>query len=336
MTTIDLSKPCDRKQAQALSHDELNEIWVPDRHVWSKVDNDELKRRKQEWKCVQRSLKSYGVTEFRGSYLKAHKELYFKGEVSPNGISMNCIQGSGIFSSSYTLFYLWYYPNLTSERCKDIIEYFNQPYFVSRGAYDLLTTREKLFFRINQGNYTANGEYGFMGERMGIIAPHLLGEKGEDTCFEKVSESKQISAMGIIGLLAESRGCLTKPVPYLYRPGRYIWRQASYYLAGYVREDEINSAALKSCRPDEEFRLQNLIKGWNLTSRMLISAIEALLFFDSHPDTVKDNDKVNACRNEILSQYESGEFAEPMNALFELVKTNGLGNTTPDQLRTLI
>lgn len=49
-----------------------------------------------------------------------------------------------------------------------------------------------------------------------------------------------------------------------------------------------------------------------------------VLFFDEHPNTSKDDPHAIALKDKLLSEYESGEFPEPMQALWDEAKAEGI------------
>lgn len=339
MTTVDLTRSVLTFDHRQLTQDELNSIWSPHLRYWQNLTQDEIKSRKEEWKLIQRSLKEYGATEFRGSYLKQHKELFFTGSVNPDLISDNGRQGNSTCSGTFSLFYLWYHPKLTQELCRELISHFAQSFFSLSGRlYDLETMRSRLFHRLGQGDYTINGEYGFMGERMSIIAPNLLGEKGEGCLIDSGANAAPIPPAGPIWVMVGSCGALFNPESCIYQTGNYIWPQASYYLDKYVLEfaQLLREDAGGGFLPQDEMVKRNKLKGAQVVLEQLIKRVESLVFFRDIAEIKHDHPNAIACYKMLMSQYEGGEYSPILNAVFELVKKKGISKVKPKQLLDLV
>lgn len=342
MMEIDTFKPMRQSERRQLGTAELNQIWVQHRHLWDEITKSELGQRKDQWKCIHRSLKGFVESRYGSvsGYLKHHKQLYFKGEVLRDSLSEGQ-SGSEIFFTSFSLFYLWYIPVLDDQLCQEIIHYYNRPYFwrtEDLGSNDLFNMRENLLFELNRCDYgKLNGEYGFMGPRMSIIAPNLLGEKGEPAIFDRPSAPGRVAhPRGVINSLSSTRIILVKPDQDIYRPGRYLWPRGSYYLKGLGGIYIDNLENLKDKQSPQYRASETRVKSSLSSARLLINAVGSLVHFQQDPDINSGHPNAIACRNEIMEQYENGEFAEPMNQLFEMVKSDGLGNTPEKALLEIL
>ena len=338
MSVVDLTQPVLKFDHRQLSQDELNSIWSPHKCYWDNLTKDEVKTRKEEWKLIQRSLKEYGATEFRGSYLKQHKELYFTGNVSPELIADSGRQGSLKCSATFSLFYLWYHPGLTQDLCVELIQYFAQPFFSLSGRlYDLERMRSQLFYRIGQGDYTQNGEYGFMGKRMSVIVPNLLGYNGEEGVIDAGTNVPPFPSSGAVRVIAGSCRAFITPELCIYRPGDYLWPQGSYYLKGYLEEYRNLLKEQKDGFESREAALKNnLIRSAEVILGLLIQRIESLLFFSDIAEIKHDHPNAIACYELIMGQYKNGEFSPCLNSAFDLIKNKGISKVKPKHLLEII
>ena len=336
MNEIDTFKTFEGK-IHDLSLEQLNSIWVPDQSMWQELSKDEIAIRKQEWKFIQRSLKEFASTEIRGSYIKAHKNLFFKGTVTHDDFSTYPLLSHSSFAGCYPLFYLWYLPKLTEEKCKEIVEYFCRPIFVMGEPIDLQGMRRAILSQVREFEYKPNGEYGFMGERMRMIAPLLLGEKGEKTRMDALSKYNRVGIGGGTSVIASTMACLRSPEYYCYSKFRYLWPQASYDLKEYITLSfEMTETLEQDPNQVDASTHKNNLRSFNIRMNSLIRTVEGFVHFDSHPDVNNAHPQAIACRDEIMAQYENGEFAEEMNKLFQMVKQKGMGKVTLDDVLSLV
>jgi len=332
--------------------EEINQILVPHKYLWDEMSKQEKEQRKLEWKKINHSLKVLARIEFRGSYMKAHKEFFMHGVVKQPFLkiidTLNTYYEKEIefnefikknqgwhtgeveFAGAFPLFYMWYLPKMNEQLADEIITHFSGDLFNWGGGYaGLFGARRLLWKSFIQGDYRENGTYCALGPRMQYIAPRMIGDKRRTALFDQKATTadsnfdftinKFIPRMNVTSILKGDEFSVNKI-------NQFIWPQASWYLDQHLIF--LRNIENKSNINNFNYRCQELLE--------LIISIECLVFFEQHPETSKECDFSIECQQQITQQYQNGEFSPEMNQLFELVDDRGVGKTSVEDVLELI
>ncbi len=297
---------------------------MPDQAEWLASNKKNLAARKEEWKLIQPSLKKFiNMNQLPSGSLSVHKSLFFKGEIPDDYMdelarkdkskeSPSFIAGGNKFHGSYLFFYVWYHPCLTVERVRELFEQIDHPPFVSGGiakyAPHYLTHENglRMFSRFKQySDYYY--DYGMLGGKEELVAPWVIlgdehGERNE-TAWQHYRIQTFSSSMTtrVMTHFLDGTTCLgaRQIVPelsneYIYphhNPRgycQYIWPQLSKFI-------------LREC--------PNFIQEV-IADKFFDQILQAILFFDDHPGTAKDDPLAIACHERIMNQYRNNELAD--------------------------
>lgn len=266
-----------------------------DNSAWHPEDKEWLEKRKPEWRQIQRHLKLF-KGQFRGEYLKYHKDLYFYGRVDPE---IEKEGGGGYFGWALPFFICWYHPEPSLENFQAV---FNAQI---RGV-NLEKTREYLF-EVFPSASKFDSQYGMLGGReelmVKMLVPSLDPSKEKDFSHkhlnyltgEETIKITKYSLCLVPDLIA--RYCLNGILPPLlgfssnpYAPGQYLWD----HLCALV--DSVNDeSSLK--------RLREL-------ARIVLTIHEDKNFPNDDPTAV-------ALAKRLISGYNKREFSEAMLTIWD-------------------
>lgn len=191
---------------------------ITDNSAWHPENKDWLKSRKDEWKKIEVVLKALKPFLVKGSYVKHHKELFFKGTIS--GEEQIKYAGGHEFGFAYSLFWMWYHPEPSLEKFDEIV----------RQTHNYPSLDEARFRLLEYGAGILDGmdrEYGVFGGREKWMTPVLVRSVDRDDVWKAEGRGKfelsippnimAIRCVALSGLLMANQ----RVNPYM--PGRYLW-----------------------------------------------------------------------------------------------------------------
>lgn len=281
-----------------------NRYW--DASLWRTDDKDWLENRKQEWKHVQFNLKVFSRTTIRGSYLKHHKKLFFKGEISDD---LFLSDGHREFYFILPFFVMWYHPALNATVTDEIVSWCSEKDVST--ATSLVSARE-FVSNFRQRRTHLDPEYGFMGGKEQAITLALWGNnyfwgtQNPETKFDKVIyqyhldqrgkhfyQQFALAAMNISNAFwGSARTILRKGKFHRYNVGQYLYKHA-----------------LQATRCEH----------WEEHEQIKIVASDVLHCGDS-PHFNQDDEYSRVFKGLMLERYNNGEFPEPIQSIWDAVK----------------
>ncbi len=252
--------------------------------AWKNDDKEWLKARKEEWKQIQKNLKSMKGW-LRGSYLKHHKALYFEGEIDDQ---IYRYVGGNEFGKALPLFIMWYHPDRSLKSYQEI---FREWVPISSGA---LNNSRRLLFEFPGEEFTAL--YGMLGGREELIVKTLNPSNNiEDASSPDKSKSTYSFCLDPINL---SQYCYNGINPLIsgkernpFSPGQYLWPCLCSNIQNVT--DEVRVNRWKKC-------LQKIL---------------SYDFDNSDPDSTGYQ-----LARKLLDQYESRDLPESMLAFWDEAK----------------
>ncbi len=271
-----------------------------DTDAWEEKSKDKAWQaaRKEEWKKVQYNLKQFSQVMFRGSFMMAHKNLFFKGEYDADKLDE---YGDKVFHYALPIFLLWYHPDPTEQVVNNIVDFHCETITKAihlaecRGLVDQL---DMLMMSSLQENYS------MFGGREKIIVRMLWGEPVIGGVFDNLPEFTDPRVQTQKGaLVSESLvmlvfnalfGILRDGHTNQYRPGQYLIK----HLVG-----------LKHGVDDDLNRIM----------RIFYDAI----YFEQSPCTDKNNPISQKMCKTLLEHYQNKDFPEQIQKAWEEVENNG-------------
>lgn len=261
---------------------------------WINLDQSVMEERKNEWEYIKQNLKSMArCMDFGCGYLPAHKKFYFEGVLTDE------------IGSPWSLFFLWYYPELNEKNCREIMMKLVE---MNRGDAGILRTiRHDYLQKLRFAQIQYPTEYGMMGEREKIVVRELIGEVGKGAFFDQPGFEKELGfGAAVLGKrLFTTAGVLMGKPGFKYEGSQYLWPHASYF----IEQRKINDGFGKSDK---------------LITTQLIDVINMIVNFASHSKTAKDDAYAVQAKDRIMSQYENNEIYGHLRFLFdEVIKDGG-------------
>lgn len=302
---------------------------IEDQTPWQSLSEGELKERKLEFqKYIAPQLKNYASTVFRGSYIAAHKSLYFKGQWHDSlKTDLEMSEKFGAYGTA-TLFYLWYHPKFSKELVINTIERGSRPPLYSEinekirkeankrwGGGLFMGLRALLLYNTFAPNtlYTVfsaipdESNYGMFGEKGQIIAEAVVGEPWSPTCYydpQVHDRDKPLSKGHMLQMLGKTMYTLMGIPKGRYDYSQYLFRQVSWFIEHIDR-----------IRDKEE-------PAYGIQSKLRLFSY--IYYFDEHPNTAKDDPYARACADRLMAEYESGQWYGVFNEWMDTVKQTGL------------
>ena len=263
---------------------------------WKVDDKEWMQRRKIEWKYVQANLKRFSSTTFDGPYVKAHKELFFKGTVDFDKYDEF---GGEVFDYALPVFVMWYHPKLTVGDIKRIIDF----HCVNIRRAKMLAKYRKLIQKLwAQSIVDLDEAYGLFGGREEIIIKALWGEPGIGAKFDNLSELETTiqqtdKVMLNSPILSDFywgsiNAVLRDGKKHRYAPGQFLFKHM-----------------LTVADKLDDFRLEYIALVANNT-----------LYFEQSPHAGKGNQGSEDMRDHLLELYRTNQFPEKIAKVWKEVE----------------
>lgn len=267
---------------------------------WKVDDKAWMAQRKKEWKYVQHNLKYIMSSKFDGgSYVKAHKELFFKGLYDEEKYGE---YGNNAFGFALPLFVLWYHPELQEDDIQTLIDFHCTGYM-----------RAKMISRcrdiISTYNRSVESEcidsYGLFGGKEERIVSVLWGEPHIGAKFDNISEFESQGAKTDKVFLENTPlfDLYWAGVGAVMRNGNKLRNSCGQYMYDHAMTPNI---------------LDKLVEDSNFTTVKRVA--RNALYFNESPNTDKGNKVSEAMRDHLLSMYRSGVFPEKVQKIWKEVE----------------
>lgn len=95
-----------------------------DNSAWQELTKEQRTARKEEWKCISKSIKLIPDRFYKTSYITVHKKLFMEGVLDDKvlaDLAANFESGGERFAHSLGFFLAWYYPSNRPEDLEPIV-----------------------------------------------------------------------------------------------------------------------------------------------------------------------------------------------------------------------
>ncbi|MBX2848063.1 MAG: hypothetical protein KTR16_07080 [Acidiferrobacterales bacterium] len=268
--------------------------WLNDDKVW-------LEKRKQEWKYIQFNLKKFSRTTIRGSYLKHHKNLFFKGEIVDELFAKS---GGREFHFILPLFVMMYHPNLTQGVIDEIIDWCCNA-GVSK-AQSLDRSREFLF-DFSKVRKDLDPVYGLMGGKEELVTLALWGDHffwGTDKPGTKFDQ-----------VIFENRR-EENYTPQMLHPNN-ISRNYWSSVISQLWKGEEHRTSIGEFLFDHAMQASESVH-WSDEGYVKHAASDVVCFQES-PNTLKESSEALSVREKMLNHYKNGDFPSKIQSIWDAV-----------------
>ena len=262
---------------------------ITDNSAWHYDDKAWLKERKQEWNHITPVLKQ--MERIEGSYLKVHKELFFKGEI--NDPKLNVEAGGIVMGYAYPLFWMWYHPEPSFQLFDAIMHHI----YTLKDQLSVLRTSRDIFLKSSHKiESNMSREYGMFGGREKLLTDVFIRSNFRTERWETQHSYYELGlpVSSICGKVISTREILSGNSNYSpYMPGRYL-------------VNRLDQVIEEAC--EDEFNLHHF--------RLLI---EQCLTFNAREGNHLVDKYAIEYQKELMNPYEERTYTSAMLALWDEV-----------------